>query len=180
MEENPQDDVYPSTPSENYVAEEDALGISSSSRTARATNVPLNIRASRMMHQDEILPFGDDKSPLLGTRGGESANNEDPALQQSPTSGLLPGGLVRARKTAKRRKRRNHAREHSSVPPGTPVNRRRSYLHACLLWCCRNNSRTVQSTISCMNMLAKLLFWSTILALVSAVFWYSYELHEHG
>lgn len=175
----------------------DPLAGSSSSRHSRATNLPLNIRASRRLHQDEEHDDNNDddddeaententddaqQRPLLGTVAVESNNStSDPAASTTVTrnNALLPGGLVRVRKSAHSRRKRKHPEETESATAPPP--RRRSLLHACLLWCCRNNTRNVQSTISCMNLLAKIIFWSTIMALVGAVFWYSYELNKHG
>ena len=31
-----------------------------------------------------------------------------------------------------------------------------------------------------MNFLARILFWSSLVAMVAAVIWYSYELFQHG
>jgi hypothetical protein len=38
----------------------------------------------------------------------------------------------------------------------------------------------VRSTLSVMNFLARVLFWSSVVATVAAVFWYSYELINNG
>ena len=37
-----------------------------------------------------------------------------------------------------------------------------------------------RSTINAMNFLARILFWSSLVAMVAAVIWYSYELFQHG
>jgi hypothetical protein len=192
MDGNPQDDHVFKLNNINEEGDnedmEDVLGASvSSSRSSRATNMPLNIRS--LLHRDEEIPLTDDQDshnteessgddvqrrPLLDSLiRGESSS-------QDGTSSLLPGGLVRVRKTAKDVRRKRRKGEETLPTPMSTTPRRRSWLHVCLLWFCRNNSRTVQSTISCMNLLARLLFWSTIVALVATVFWYSYELHEHG
>ena len=47
------------------------------------------------------------------------------------------------------------------------------------LRCCRDRT-LVRSTLSCMNLVAKMLFWSSALASVAAVVWYSYELKNNG
>jgi hypothetical protein len=40
--------------------------------------------------------------------------------------------------------------------------------------------RNFKSTLQCMNLMARILLWATAVALVVAVIWYSYELHNHG
>jgi hypothetical protein len=40
--------------------------------------------------------------------------------------------------------------------------------------------RNFKSTLQCMNHMAKIVLWTTAIALVVAVIWYSYELHNHG
>jgi hypothetical protein len=40
--------------------------------------------------------------------------------------------------------------------------------------------RNFKSTLLCMNHMARLVLWATAFALVVAVIWYSYELHNHG
>ena len=45
-------------------------------------------------------------------------------------------------------------------------------------YCC--DRTVVRSTLSVMNFLAKMLVWSSVIALAAAVVWYSYELTKHG
>lgn len=83
--------------------------------------------------------------------------------------------VVRSRHSSLTRKRRGkkRSRQTAEIQKGT------AWMRTCLLWFCRN-TRAVQSTISCMNLMARLLFWSSILASIAGVFWYSYELFNHG
>eukprot|EP00934_Nitzschia_sp_Nitz4_P002162 Nitzschia sp. Nitz4//scaffold9_size221794//163764//166205//NITZ4_001370-RA/size221794-snap-gene-0.109-mRNA-1//1//CDS//3329561073//2162//frame0 len=46
--------------------------------------------------------------------------------------------------------------------------------------CCQRYQALVRSTLSCMNILARILFWCSALASVAAVVWYSIELRKHG
>lgn len=71
------------------------------------------------------------------------------------------------------------------VPAGTdddPVTTTSSHttIMARLCWnyCCFY--RNFKSTLQCMNVMAKIVLWHTVLSLVVAVIWYSYELHNHG
>ena len=61
----------------------------------------------------------------------------------------------------------------SGGPPQSPSKR--------LLWwlCCRDR-KMVRSTLTCMNVVARILLWCSLLALVAAVVWYSYELKNNG
>lgn len=46
--------------------------------------------------------------------------------------------------------------------------------------CCRDRNNMVRSTLSCMNLVARVLFWSSVVALAAAVVWYSHELKNNG
>ena len=46
-------------------------------------------------------------------------------------------------------------------------------------WCC-NDRKIVRSTLSCMNVVARILSWCTVVASVAGVVWYSYELKKTG
>ena len=48
-----------------------------------------------------------------------------------------------------------------------------------LFWCCHDR-RIVRSTLSCMNVVARILSWCTVFASVAGVVWYSYELKKTG
>eukprot|EP00536_Pseudo-nitzschia_multiseries_P007443 jgi/Psemu1/17979/gm1.17979_g len=45
--------------------------------------------------------------------------------------------------------------------------------------CCRDR-KIVRSTLSCMNVVARILSWCTVVASVAGVVWYSYELKKTG
>jgi hypothetical protein len=46
--------------------------------------------------------------------------------------------------------------------------------------CCREHRGIVRSTLSCMNLVAKILMWCTAMASVAAVVWYTNELRNNG
>jgi hypothetical protein len=57
-----------------------------------------------------------------------------------------------------------------------------SYCSYCLgkiFWCC-NDRKIVRSTLSCMNVVARVLSWCTVVASLAGVIWYSYELKKTG
>lgn len=142
---------------------------------------------------DEAIDTSPSMSAVAGT--DTMSNNPQDALEETGTATAAPGApssctalghpkLLRSRKTKKsshktdskrhRRRRRlskdfdadlsNHAK-----PPATLGSK-----------CCTCDRTLVRSTLSCMNLLAKLLFWCSALASAAAVVWYSYELKKHG
>ncbi|MGK3733528.1 MAG: hypothetical protein ACI8RD_002720 [Bacillariaceae sp.] len=81
----------------------------------------------------------------------------------------------------RRRKRLPEQQQHKNgiefLPP-----RYCSYCNYCLgkiFWCC-NDRKIVRSTLSCMNVVARVLSWCTVVASLAAVIWYSYELKKTG
>jgi hypothetical protein len=80
----------------------------------------------------------------------------------------------------KRRKRlpeQQHKNGIEFLPP-----RYCSYCNYCLgkiFWCC-NDRKIVRSTLSCMNVVARVLSWCTVVASLAGVIWYSYELKKTG
>jgi hypothetical protein len=46
--------------------------------------------------------------------------------------------------------------------------------------CCREHRGIVRSTLSCMNLVAKILLWCSAMASVAAVVWYTNELRING
>jgi hypothetical protein len=47
-------------------------------------------------------------------------------------------------------------------------------------WCFCRDRKFVRSTLSCMNFVARVLLWCSVLAMVVLVVWYSYELKNNG
>lgn len=97
-----------------------------------------------------------------------SSNTDEPTAPTSepPTSNTS----IRSRKqnkkvTTKRKRRRRRVNSSSS----SESEQRR--------WC---PAPFVRSTLSVMNFLARILFWSSVVAMVAAVVWYSYELKNNG
>ena len=119
--------------------------------------------------------------PLLG--GGNSTGSPTSSAPPSPDphgTGLgLPGvgvvrPLVRSRntKTGQSPQRRRRRRR------GVQMHRRKSNAGWCLLrrLCCFAQTKVVR----CMHLTARVVLWSTILALSVGVIWYSYELAHNG
>lgn len=141
----------------------------------RRANAPLNIEADSLQDNDTCdFEIDDETVPLT---------SQDPLLGESSTVALLPDShqVVRSRyaKANSQRKRNRHGNRKGRGYEIPEAQRRTPWMRTCLLWFCRS-TRAVQSTISCMNLLARLLFWTSILASILGVFWYSYELYNHG
>ena len=78
-------------------------------------------------------------------------------------------------KSSSRRRRKNGSKK-TSVETSPPGLCQRIF---CGCWFCRDRT-FVRSTLSCMNLMAKVLFWCSAVASVMAVVWYSNELTKHG
>ena len=75
----------------------------------------------------------------------------------------------------KRRKRLPEQQQHKNNGIEFLPSRYCSYCNSCLgkiFWCC--------STLSCMNVVARVLSWCTVVASLAGVIWYSYELKKTG
>lgn len=121
----------------------------------------------------------------LGNPQDDSLKEHEPLLldehtipnldsQLAAAADVLPKSesLMRSRKPAKHDRKRKRV----AVAKST----RRDGCRACCLRLCCGHQLAVQSTISCMNILAKLVFWGTIVALSAGVVFYSYELWNNG
>ena len=89
------------------------------------------------------------------------------------------------RKKGKRRKKRNRRRTSSADSSSIAsweeedFNKDSNHTKENGYRCCRDRT-FVRSTLHLMNIVAKILMWCTVLALVVAVGWYSYELKNKG
>jgi len=86
------------------------------------------------------------------------------------------------------RKHRHRGRRRKRLPeqhPATDIESRYSYCNYCLgstggiFWCCYDR-KIVRNTLSCMKVVARVLSWCTVVAMVVGVIWYSYELKKTG
>ena len=153
----------------------DSMPISATAMSNRTTNSPFDMRLD--LFQDEENSSNadiDEEAVPLTPRG--------PQLEEHPSTPLSDRcHVVRSRSSssANNNVKRKRKREGVKRRRGKEILKDSGWVRTCLLWFCRN-TRAVQSTISCMNLLARLLFWSSILASILGVFWYSYELYNHG
>ncbi len=134
--------------------------------------------------------------PVQGNTTSDAiSNNPQDALMESgtaPTSTTVAPPsmsshreLLRSRKaksphhveSKRHRRRRRHSKDFDTSTPSKPATWLGSKCNACVCACDRT---FVRSTLSCMNLLARLLFWCSAMASVAAVVWYSYELKKHG
>jgi hypothetical protein len=123
-----------------------------------------------------------------GTAGGTAGTAGGGGLG----AGALPG-VRRKRKRGRALHRsnsggRNHNHNDNTDSDNEKVHNHSSHsptpcLAPCLKTICCNPNLTgssIKSTLSCMNVMAKVLLWCTTASLSGAVFWYSYELLNHG
>ena len=160
--------------------------------------------------EDALLhrPLLESNTSTSSTATTTNATNTNTATTNTRRS-IPVKGRVRSRKAAgttatqERRKRRrprtalhhhhndntnnnnNPDNTHSSNNSNTASDRKlhshNPCVSACLRACCRNTTATaVRSTVKLMNLVARALLWCTTAALAAAVFWYSYELLNHG
>jgi hypothetical protein len=139
---NPQDDVVLPATTTTPTAGEDPLGIStSSSRTTRATNVPLQLRDSRREPHSLLLLLpddddddddedgtsatttNDDRRPLL-----DAPDDAPPKKKSSqPSTPMVTGGLVRVRKPTTHKRRRRKSNDDTTDDDDAPNNNNNSH-----------------------------------------------------
>jgi hypothetical protein len=131
-------------------------------------------------------PFQNQQDPL-GSPSAVPTSIHNDLLPVSSVAATPVTTNVRSRKTARnksgnagtlKRKRRRHRKQAedplASVAESTMDNNKWRRLFCCRDRRCRRNLQ------SCMNFVARLLLWCTILASVALVVWYSYELKNNG
>ena len=88
----------------------------------------------------------------------------------------------------RRRKRLTSEQQHPSSSSNSGIDIAASRCCCCfgsctsgggLFWCCHDR-KIVRSTLSCMNVVARILSWCTVVAMAAGVVWYSYELKKTG
>lgn len=136
----------------------------------------------------------EEKSPLHHPSAAVSSSTMSVAIPAASHSQASPAPQhVRSRKAKSKRnldnrrhkRKRRNSKDYSNesgvtFAAGSPSKHLLSSwsLFGSSTKCC---DRTfVRSTLSFMNLLARLLFWCSALASVAAVVWYSYELKKHG
>lgn len=152
---NPQDDLeQPQHPQPTTTADDSALVVDSVNST---TTTPTN----------------------ANTTGGSAA----PKARKQPQSLEAGNGKpsMISRRRGRRRKRRNrsnssHSEKVKDSAPGGPIDALCSMFLRTLCF----DRAMVQNTLSCMNVMARVLVWSSVMALAAGVVWYSYELATNG
>ena len=142
-----------------------------------------------MVTLDEVMDVTNSMSTVAGTGTDTMSNNPQDALEEAGTASATAVGhpkLLRSRKTKKsshktdskrHRRRRRSSKDFDMDASSSSHTKQPSSLGS---KCCTCDRTLVRSTLSCMNILAKLLFWCSALASAAAVVWYSYELKKHG
>ena len=86
-----------------------------------------------------------------------------------------------SRRRGRRRKRRHrsnssHSEKIKESAPSGPID---ALCSMCLRMLCFDRTM-VRNTLSCMNVMARVLVWSSVMALAAGVVWYTYELTTNG
>jgi hypothetical protein len=134
------------------------------------TTINSDVRSEFSQLDDNQDAERDEETVPLTSRG---------SLLESQPSTVDPHAVIRSRSNIANHGKQKRPKRRRAKDSTSESQRAKSWVRTCLLWFCRN-TRAVQSTLSCMNLLARLLFWSSMLASVLGVFWYSYELYNHG
>lgn len=126
---------------------------------------------------DRLIPLA---SPV--TNSYNPNNGQDATANVRSRKGN--GGATKTQKkhTRRRRRRKQHSQHSNGTDHATSCCCPRwCFGRACggIFWCC-NDRKIVRSTLSCMNVVARILSWCTVIASVAGVVWYSYELKKTG
>ena len=135
-----------------------------------------------------------DTVPLLSSSSVNPTRSTPNTAQ--PSSPSPQATIFRSRKASKplnsspknrNRRRRSRKDSLSKDPPsnnnngngGNNNNNSRRFFRCCRDRTCRDRT-FVRSTLSCMNLVARMLLWCSAVASIAAVVWYSYELRNNG
>lgn len=179
-----------------------STGTSTSTLTAAGM---ATIGISGMNPQDDLEhPL---QQSTAATDGGESSATTPNSAHDS--SDTAPAGLhqprnqpqslqaasgkssLLARRRGRRRKRRHRTgsnlsekdKEMMALSPTSSANGPSGPMDALCSMCLKTlcfDRTMVRNTISCMNVMARVVVWSSVVALVAGVVWYSYELKNNG
>jgi hypothetical protein len=127
------------------------------------------------VYQEALIPSASPKTGLRNTpTASGSAAISTPLMTnvRSRKGKQIPhkGGVIHSKR---RRRKRRHTADMEDSSATTPTAARWR------IWCCRDR-RVRQNIQTCMNFVARLLLWCTVLASVALVVWYSYELKNNG
>jgi hypothetical protein len=140
---------------------------------------------------DDILPR---KSPLdsynpqsvLGVQNTAPLIANVRSRKGSGAVGASDPQKLRKQHHRRRRRKRRTAQQQELEDSGTSGSDKSRCPSWCfgsscggIFWCCHDR-KIVRSTLSCMNVVARILSWCTVIASVAGVVWYSYELKKTG
>lgn len=107
--------------------------------------------------------------------GHQTCRKQPPSLHASGGQGTIV-----SRRRGRRRKRRNRSNSSHSEkmkdPSQGPIDAMCSMFLRMLCF----DRAMVRNTLSCMNVMARVVVWSSVMALAAGVVWYSYELTTNG
>jgi len=171
------------------------------SKNTNSTN-PEGVKDNRLMDSSEgnKIVQHDDLIPLLGPINSFISHNPLQGQDSAPVianvrsrkgngggSSIYQQRIHRHHHRGRRCKRQpGQQQQHTSGSSGNDI----SSLSRCPCWCfgsncggifwCCHDRKIVRSTLSCMNVVARILSWCSVIASVAGVVWYSYELKKTG
>ena len=157
---------------------------------------PSSSRNSSLKNSTKINNAGSEDTPRNDSRDGHIPVASPVTSYPCQAQGATPittnirsrkGGTGNRNKNRRRRRKRISEHSHSGMDATTKSPPRFCSCCCCcllgssgrLFWCC-NDRKVVRSTVSCMNVVARVLVWCTVVAMVAGVVWYSYELKKMG
>jgi len=140
-------------------------------------------------HYDDLIPLANPTNNIFNPHSTLQGQDTTPIIANVRSRKGNGGGAAISRKQQNRRRRRKRrtSDQHQHNSSGYSGSDNSS---CCPSWCfgsncggvfwCCNDRKIVRSTLSCMNVVARILSWFTVFASVAGIVWYSYELKQTG
>lgn len=155
-------------------------------QTMKDSTVTSSNKINSLNSQDII----DNDSQSVNVINGTSTNRYIPHDHQEAaliTTNVRSRKCVTGHRSNRKHRHRGRRRKRLSEQHSTTdiESSRCSYCNYCfgstggIFWCCYDR-KIVRNTLSCMKVVARVLSWCTVVAMVAGVIWYSYELKKTG
>ena len=138
---------------------------------------------------DDLIPLANPTNNIFNPHSTLGGQDTTPIIANVRSRKGNGGGTAISRKQQNRRRRRKRRtsdqHQHNSSGHGGSGNSSCCpswcFGSSCggLFWCC-NDRKIARSTLSCMNVVARILSWCTVFASVAGIVWYAYELKQTG
>lgn len=158
---NPQDDLEQAPTGDSV---DDILPTSALSNTSIAD--PLLSTAAAAVSASSLIPTEEGPQSLIQERG----RGKSTIIKRKSGTG---------RRRRKRRTRSSSSHSEKTNKSSTPSGPLDALCTMCLRALCLDRTM-LRNTYGCMNVIAKMTVWTSVLALAAAVVWYSYEFAKNG